>query len=256
MKSFGWARAALLMAATAACSASGGSTSSGSTAPMPGSPCSVDSDCGPSLVCDKSSQGKGACVYPCNGSYGDSVVNGVPTSTACIDGRETACNELPATTCGCSCAAGSYCLVSKDMASGKCVPVLAPGAACTADAACASGACFSCTSPTSCSTGASNGTCSVPLGGPCTYPGTPDCPDCFISGGMGVWCSEGCSPETNGGITTSTCPAGFVCLGQTGAQLGSCYAECTSGSNGCITGTTCRPYVAAQGGVGTGYACQ
>ena len=262
--------AGLCTLAIAACS-----SSTGPAAPSKagyGASCKVDSDCGTTngfpLVCGVNHEGQPACVESCSTDYGNSVQGGVGGADSCVNGRITPCEELPpATTCGCGCAAGTYCAVSADGSTGQCVPTLSEGAACGGDAMCTSGLCFACRG--TCIGGAFSGTCSVPLGQSCTGPS--DCPACFLTnGGQPSWCSLPCSVSANpgGGFATNNCPSGYACLGPTGAQQGDCYEQCNSavgdgltGTTGCPAGTTCKPYVtgspATTGTIdASGYACQ
>jgi hypothetical protein len=227
-----------------------------------GEPCTTDASCQAPLLCGVGSDGAPACVSACNATYGASVSGGQPDGTACVNGRETPCNHLPAeiTSCGCGCGGGAYCLVSQDQNHGSCVPSLAAGSVCQGSAMCESGLC--CDSSGYCgSTQYYGGTCSVPLGSSCA--GGAACPACFrANGGTGdpLWCSKSCGVTSdNTGRDTYDCPAGFVCLGGTGAQSGFCYESCdSSGSAGCPVGSTCKPYVPDPhaAGIQSGYACQ
>lgn len=258
-----WGNFRLLIACIAASGAlascsNGGAGSGGASS----SGCQTSADCSDGQVCIANDNGMPSKCGPCSGAYGDSVAYGVPNSTACIDGKETACADLPkATTCGCECPTGQYCSVSADGNSGKCVPQLAPGAACMGSAMCSSGLCFACLAGAC--TEAVSGTCALPLGDPCTSSST-DCPYCFASAGQPGWCSEPCGATTSGGVTGSSCTAG-VCLGASSAQeWGDCYVACDFADGGlvaqrpggCPAGTTCKAYQKASGSISSGYACQ
>jgi hypothetical protein len=235
-------------------------------APTFGSPCSTANDCGFALVCGVDANGKGICVE-CTGLYRDGVGGGVPGPRACVGGRYVACADLPSTTCGCACPAGAYCAVADDGLGGTCTPTLPDGATCIDGAfTCASGLCYSCDG-TSCSEDSTAGICSVPIGAPCTS--GVACAQCITPPGQSTgWCSVSCSAMTTGqGFNHTTCPKDSVCLGSMSIQSqGTCYRYCTpapdggaSGSDGCTTGTTCKPFTPASNdypGTMPAYACQ
>jgi hypothetical protein len=260
--------APILLLAAASCTADGVTETPTPPKARYGEPCATDASCQAPLLCGVNSDGTPACVNACNQTYGASVSAGQPDGTACVNGRETPCNHLPAeiTACGCGCGAGAYCLVSQDQNHGTCAPSLAAGSACQGGAMCESGLCCDASGYCASTLYYGQGTCSVPLGTSCA--GGAACPACFrANGGTGdpLWCSKSCGVTSdNVGRDTYDCPAGFVCLGASGAQSGFCYESCNSteggltGSVGCPVGSTCKPYVpdpkAEQ--IQSGSACQ
>jgi len=247
---------ALPIGAGAACAISGGGEP---LSPFGGS-CTTDKDCQSPLRCT-AFDSPGTCVE-CTSAYGQSVTDGVPSSPACVNGKNVPCADLATTTCGCACAASDYCAVSDDQASGECTPLVQPGGACTGgNFACTTGLCVSCFDGI-CNDGALSGTCSVPLGAPCTS--SADCASCMVvevDGGSTRWCSEACSAETTvSGADTSSCAAGFECLGTSATQQwGLCYQPCNppgEAAQACPAGTTCKPYVVDPDQLSSGYACQ
>lgn len=153
----------------------------------------------------------------CTGPNVSTVSSGIVSQTACVNGHNVRCAEIPAevTSCGCGCPDAQFC------ESDSCKPLAALGQPCSRNYMCDSGHCRA-------AGDAGVGKCEVPINTPCT---TANCSDCRKAKTGEMVCIQDCTGAN------VLCPPAFPkCLGKPANYY--CSKPCDL-QTGCPPGFLC-----------------